>query len=419
MAITSTPMRWPSLWQNASELALLNGTCFNSLVVDNTAGLQSIVDGAKEKGIQVVSAASPAPNVKILAGDWPGVKLSRKEDKDVASSGPTGAPWVDSNGWKIRLAHALHAESEVWIDAKPPDKGLPVDSYVLAVADAATYGARWIVTLDDQLAAGIAARNQKALEIWQKLAEASRFFSSHKQWCDYTPEAVIGVVSDFSPKNEALTNEVLNLLGRTNEQYSILPKDKLAASELAGLKAVLYVDEDPPTPELRKQISTFVQAGGMLITGPIWGDVPTSAKVVLDHPRFAVRASGTGKIAMAKPGGLDDPFLVANDSVILVSHRHDLVRFWNGGALASYLTTAPDRKHALLQLLFYARELNGKTSLGGPDSATVRVAGRYAKATLQTLDQTSPRAVHMEPGKDHVEIHLPALLHYSAIELEG
>src|SRR5205823_3368227 len=99
--------------------------------------------------------------------------------------------------------------------------------------------------LDEQLAAAIQAKNADALATWRSIGSAAGFFATHKAWSNYAPEAVAGVISNFSGPNQFLTNELLNLLARNNEQYRIIPKTKAAASSLSGLKAVIYVDTDP------------------------------------------------------------------------------------------------------------------------------------------------------------------------------
>lgn len=147
-----------------------------------------------------------------------------------------------------------------------------------------------------------------------------------------------------------------------------------------------------------------------------------------DHPRYSFRALGEGKIVVAKPGEPPDPYLLANDTVALISHRFDLLRFWDAGAVNAYLSVSRDRKHALVQMLFYAQEMNGKVSLGGPDTATLRVAGRYRSAQLLTFSGTN-QLVTLQPSSDHdvgmviqqdaVELHLPRLSHYAAVELNA
>jgi hypothetical protein len=401
-------MRWPASWKDPSALALVKGTAINCLLLEPGAGLAPVAERAKQAGLTVVDGAHPPAGVTIVKGEWPGIQLSRGGG-DATDAGPTGVPWVDSNGWKIRLEAALHPGSGIWVDAPPKGPIILGPSYLLAIADSGAHGGRWILSLEDQLASSIAKANPKALETWKSLAGAAGFFAMHKGWADYLPQAVIGVVSDFTGQNEFFSLELLNLLARTNEQYRIMPKADIPEPSWTGLRAVIYADADPPGAALRKRILAFVEAGGMLITGPKWGP-PAGAPARGDEfPRYSLRVLGKGRVAVATSDP-DDPYVLANDSVVLVSHRYDLLRFWNGGAVGSYLTMAPDRKHAVAHLLFYASR--------GPDEASVRVAGRFRTGRLWTLDRTEPRPLPMERQADAVELHLPSVSHYAAAELE-
>jgi hypothetical protein len=351
--------------------------------------------------------------VTIVDGTWPGVEIAKA---GAVTAGPTGAPWVDSNGWTVRLAAALHPHSAIWVDAVPPKEPHPrPQSYVATVADTAARGGRWIISLDDQLASAIAAKEANALECWRSIIRATDFFTAHDAWLTYVPGAVIGVISDYSGDNEFLSHELLNLLDRTNEQYRIIPKAALPV-DLRGLKAVIYPDADPPAPELRKRILEFVESGGLLITGAQWGQVPGTPTQDTGHQRYAFRAYGKGRVALAK-ADFDDAYILANDSVLLVSHQHDLVRFWNGGSVGSFLTVAPDRRRVLVQMLFYSER--GNLQRGGMgDVVTVSVAGRFRSARIRTLDQADARPAEMELQKNTVEVHFPALAPYAAIELD-
>ncbi len=417
MKLKWNPMRWPKGWNDPSALALLKDTCINYLLVEEGAGLQSVAAQARANGIQVGTASAAPSGTTIVQGDWPGIKMSPSGSKDVVSAGPTGAPWVDSNGWKIRLESALRPELAIWVDATPKEPHLSPDSYVIGVADSAIYGARWIISLDDKLARGMESQNHGALETWKKLVQAAGFFAAHAEWVNYVPQAVVGVISDFSGSNEFLGQELLNLLARTNEQYRIIVKTQVSASSFADLRAVIYADGNPPAPDLRKQALTFVEGGGMLIAGPKWGPAPGAPAKYNDHPRYSSRTLGKGKVAIAT-SDMDDPYVVANDSVVLVSHRHDLLRFWNGGALSSFFTTSPDRKRSIAQMLFFAQELNGLVTLNGPDSLAVRVAGQYRTAKLWTPGALNSVPVTMQPDKGAVELHLPPISRYAAVELE-
>jgi hypothetical protein len=298
----------------------------------------------------------------------------------------------------------------VWVDAAPAAGAfITAGSYLIAVADSAAHGGRWIVSLDKPLADALAAGKSDALATWTKLAAAAGFFAAHKAWAEYVPMAVVGVVSDFAGDNEFFSQELLNLLARAGQHCRILPKDRVSDASLVGLRAVIYADAQPPAPALRKQVLAFVAAGGMLIAAPQWGELPGTPIQNGADPRYSLRALGKGRVAVALAGP-DDPYLWASESVVMVSHRYDLVRFWNSGAAGSFCTMAPDGRQAVVHLLFYANR--------GPDSATVRIAGRYRAARAYTADSPAATKVEWVPQTDAVEIHLPPVPQYVALELD-
>ena len=399
-------MRWPASWKSPSTLSLLKGTAINWLLVDKNADLGPVIEQAKQAGLNVGDAASIPGGVTVVSGEWPGVPIARGGGG--ASAGPTGVPWVDTNSWTIRLERARRPGIQVWVDAPPKSDRVFPASYPMAIADSAASGGRWVLSLDAALAAALADLKPEAINTWKSITGAAGFFARRSEWSGYVPEAVVGVISDFAGDNEFLGQELLNLIGRTNQQYAVLIKDKLAATSFRGLRAVIFADAQPPAPATRKQILDFVQAGGLLIAGPKWGP-PPGLPAKEDHPRYAARALGKGRIAIAK-AELDDPYVVANDSVLLISHRYELLRFWNGGAVGSYLAVSADRRRGVAHMIFYANR--------GPDHVSVRVAGRYRAARLWTLDRAESGAVEMEIQKGAVELHLPAVSSYAAAELE-
>ena len=404
MSAALTPLRWPRDWKNDSALALLDGTPIDCLVADPGALPDSVAALARRKGLTVVDPAAPPAGVFITQGEWPGVQAHQG---DATVAGPTGNPWVDSNGWRVRLESARHRGSRVWIDAQPKGQASP-DSYALAFADSAAYGGRWIISLHSRFAAELLQGKADALASWRKITAAARFFDDRGAWSAYTPRAVVGIVSDFAGDNEYIGTELLNLVARTNQQYRVLLKNELSPSSFANLRAVIYADGTAPDPAVKSSIMAFVEAGGLLITHPKWGTPPGDRANNQDNDRYVWRTSGKGRIALAK-SAFDDPWALAQESVLLISHRYDLLRFWNGGSVGSYFTMAPDRKQALVQVLFYADR--------GPDSAGVRVAGNYRSGKLWTLDGTNSR-ITMVAKKDAVEMDLPGTAQYAAAELE-
>jgi hypothetical protein len=405
MSAELTPLRWPGKWKDASALTLLNDTPVNCLVVDQGAVPESVAAQARQKGLTVVDPAAHPASVFITKGEWPGVQTHQG---DAIVAGPTGNPWVDSNGWKVRLESARHPGACVWVDAQPKGPVFP-DSYALVLADSAAYGGRWIISLDDRFAAEVAQGKADALASWKKITAAARFFDGRKAWSAYAPEAVVGIISDFAGDNEYMGGELLNLVARTNQQYRVLLKNKLSPASFANLRAVIYADVTAPGPAVMNNIMAFVQAGGLLITHPPWGIAPGMRASNQDNDRYVWRISGKGRIAFAK-SAFDDPWVIAQESVLLISHRYDLLRFWNGGSVGSYFSMAPDRKRALVQILFYADR--------GPEESGVRVAGNYRSGKLWTLDGRVSN-ITMVPQKDAVELHLPAVSPYVAAELEA
>jgi hypothetical protein len=122
-----------------------------------------------------------------------------------------------------------------------------------------------------------------------------------------------------------------------------------------------------------------------------------------------VRAIGKGRIALADDIPAD-PYSWAADAAVLVSHRYDLVRFWNSGAARSFYTMSPQRKQAVVHLLFFAER--------GPDSATVRVAGRFRAVRGSTVDAPRIEELAMQSQGDGVEVRLPQVSQYVALELD-
>ena len=402
MIADRTPMRWPPAWQSPGTLNLLKGTPFNCLL-DVTPG---IADAARHAGIEVLAKDAVPDGVTILEGVWPGIKMARFGASNAVTAGPTGDPWVNSNIWPVRLAQARNPGATVWVGQSAIPVGLASVSYATAIADAALTGGRWILSLDPALATAMLEGKPGALASWNRIVSAAGFFAAHRVWSDYRPEALVGIVSAFATSAE---QEVLNLIARSGQQYRVIVLENFTPSSLDRLRAVILPDKDEPLPSVREALTRFIDAGGLLIAGKTWEPTPRMIAKRETHPRFNLFTLGNGTLAIAK-GDLNDPYILASDAAILVSHRHDLLRFWNGGALSAYYSAAPDRKRAVVQILFYADRPT--------EDASLRIAGNYRSAMLSTFENPDPRPVHAEINEEAIEIHLPRVDTYAAVELE-
>jgi len=78
---------------------------------------------------------------------------------------------------------------------------------------------------------------------------------------------------------------------------------------------------------------------------------------------------------------------------------------------------APDRKGAAVQILFYAERGQTLQRGGRGDAITVGVAGAYRTARLWTFDKPAARDVEIVPQNDGMELHLPPVSEYAAVQL--
>jgi hypothetical protein len=398
-------------------LDLVKGTSIRWLVIDNQSreGLASVLPRAETQGLKVVDDKTPPAGVHIVKGQWPGANpLGRESDtspQPAISAGPTAEPWVDANGWLIRFWSQKNPGDSVWLDAIPA-KPVQPEAHVRAVADAAACGGRWIVSLDPSLAAGVHSRQDTAIQAWKKILGACDFFRSHDDWRQYLPIARMAVVSDFSGENEFLSQETLNMLTRNSQPCQIFEKDRLSDTDLKGTRAAICPDSVPPSPELRRKLSAYVDSGGCLIAQPKWGQAEGKLLPADASSRYAFYSLGKGQIAIAKQN-MDDAYQLAKDVPAVVSHRHDLLRVFNANAAIAYYTVPRRAGSGLLQVINYAGW--SRMEVSGP--MTVRIAERYRSARLRTIEEPEAKSVEISYKQGGSLVLLPTVPVYAAVEL--
>lgn len=343
---------------------------------------------------------------------WPGMRPLKVERGVDAVTGATSRPWIDSNVWYVRLARSLLAPMDVWLAFDPPGRGepLPADAYRQAIADSEIGGARWVVSLDASLRFGLMEDRAAARETWAAIGRSIAFFRRHQAWAKYAPVGQIGVVSDFAGANEFLSFEVLNLLARRSSLFRVLDKGRVSEAALAGLDAVLYVDEAAPGPEVVRTLDAFAEKGGTLITPPGWG-----ARGVPDgragHPRFRIFRHGRGRLAIAREEPAD-PDLLAEDAELLTSHRLDRVRAFNLGTGQLHYATSTDGRQGVLHVLAFPTPF-----ARGPMTVWFRQPWTAARSFTIDTEEAAPAGRTVTEGG--VEFHLPPVPVYCALEVSG
>lgn len=426
------PLSWPSAWKDPKSLDWITGSPINCLVFEtglpNSDPLRTearrrelaIVDWSKPEssGIAAGEAAKipwngELPIAAITDAVWPGIRMSSAARRDAVDARPTGAPWIDANGWLVQLARARAPEKTIWLVSKPQGNRQNIvseNAYQLAVADAAAGGARWLVSLDDQLVRDLAARNEAAIARWQKLVAALGFFEERRAWAGSQSRAVVAIISTFSGANEFLATEVLNLAARRNLLHSVLLTSQAASADLKPLKAILCVDAEAPAQALRRKLEAFVRAGGVLIA-PAWAGKLSAAGKPLSSPvaGYDVRQLGSGRVAVPN-APWEDPYLVAADAHLLISHREDPLVLFNGGSLIAWYTAAPGGAAELVELVRYTAQ-----SQGQPVSLGLRRG--YSSVKLTTLETPAGVEIRQTKVKAGVELALPPFGVFAALEL--
>jgi len=445
-------------WQDPASLAVVQGTPVNCLVVSwaadagqqealkpliekgKQAGLEfvGLIEGEANKPAAVAAAQSAGLAAVAMEGDapasagvpvipWNKAAQMRSSAKSpvvgvsdgvfpglpqgaTPQGGPTNLPWVDSNGAILLIARALAPDKTVWVGFDPPAKAA-AEAYQLAVADSASHGTRWVISLDDQMRADLAAKKQPAVDAWKKTIDTVTFFEQHKEIRTYQPHGLLAVVSNFSGPDFEPGQEAVNLLPRIRQPFQVIARSRAAAASFAGLQAIYYVDKEAPDAALRKKLLAFANGGGILLVQSNWPNPEGPPAKAEPYLLFSMRTVGKGRLGVCKEEKPDSYDTVA-DIQIIMSHGNDLLRLYNAPSSNFLYETSAQGKQAVIHLLNYSRRPGG-------DGALFYVKEPYKSARVVSPELASPAELKWDPQEaGGAELTLPRLSVYGAIELE-
>jgi hypothetical protein len=356
------------------------------------------------KASQVRSSAK-SPVVGVADGVFPGLPQGA-----TPQGGPTNLPWVDSNGAILLIARALAPDKTVWVGFDPaPGAKLAAEAYELAVADSASHGARWPISLDDGLRADLAAQKQPAADTWKKAIDTVNFFEQHKEFRTYQPNGLVAVISNFAEPDFDAVEEAINLMPRVRQPFRLIARQRAASASFAGLQAIYYMDKEAPDAALRKKLLAFVNDGGTLLVPSNWPNPQGPPAPAEAYLLFSMRTVGKGRLGVCKEEKPDAYDSVA-DIQNIVSHGKDLVRVYNAPSSNFLYETSAQGKQAVIQLLNYSRR-------GG--DALFYVKEPYKSARVVSPELASPAELQFAPQEaGGAELTVPRISVYGAIELE-
>jgi hypothetical protein len=289
-------------------------------------------------------------------------------------------------------------------------EGVAADGLLLALHEACAYGAHRPVSLPTEVAAGVAAGSAAAVDVWEKLLAAARWQEARRVENAWAPFARLLVISDFAGPNEYNASELLNLSARRGLAFRISEPAKFAASQLAWMRAVLYVDAQPMPAPVASALQAFAERGGLalLMKGPAQA-LRNLKPAGEPHPRFDLFQCGKGRVAVSRKEW-EDQYILAQDAHLLMSRRYDAVRLFNAGSLMAYHTTAPAGGLWLVHLINYTRT-------AAAHQVSLQTWEKVRRARFFSPGQAEQDLpVHRETGGS--ELYLPKIEIYAAVELE-
>jgi len=393
----------------AARAAGLSAVAMETIPTGN-AGIP-IIAWAKS-GEALWSANSPI--LGVADGIWPGVPQEK-----APTGGPTNLPWVDSNGALLGMARALAPNKDVWIFVEPPTKAkLTVANYLLTVADAEAYGGHWVISLDDQMRAGLAAGSAQTAADWKKITDAVAFFGQNKTVRTYERMGRLAVMSNFAEPDRAFGEDTLNMFPRLREPFRVISRTQALTASLDGLQGIFFVDQVVPEPKLREKLTAFVKGGGTLFVRSTWPN-PEGSPMELsseeDYLYFNIRQFGKGRLAVAKEEN-PDTYFTCMDVQNIMSHRGDPARLYNGASMNYFYQVSPRGRQGDIHVLNYSR-------LPGSANALIYLKAPYRAASFVSPEIASPVALKWSPltsayETGGAELSLPLISVYGAVRME-
>ena len=374
-----------------------------------------ILDGTEsvETEKSLAGLRSTYPKLRFLAlnanGKQPQMRgsLVIKRDSVLEVSSPTMQPWIDTNLALIRVEQRSRQQqvplySFAWND-EAQHRTLTADDYSLALAEAGSFHADFVLPMDDDLQRALSRQDSQAWALWNQV-RAFLKFSNDARVGSWEPAANVAVVVD----QPDFSDEVLNLLSRHNIPFQVFLAADLKTAELKGFDIVIvFAKADAESAE---RINRLATAGSIIVIVDAHGRYPwqsTPAVSVNQHTTSYVVGSGR-VLELAEP--VSDPETFAQDIRRLLGKNNSLLSLWNG------LTTiaVPYRNHdgamTLLEFMNYA---------GEPVRLQVQVKGSFANVRYETPEHGCCTSLAPVEHNGFTEFVIPELRITGRIHLDA
>lgn len=333
---------------------------------------------------------APPPLLATRQGLWPGVRV---EKDGHAVSLPTGAPWIETNTGFLRFVRAVLPEATpVWVAVRPPEgDALRGRNYVVALADAAMNGARWVLALDRGFAQGLFSGDARFAAEWAHLVKRLAFLESVRQYGLWRDRSSLALVQD--PETGALfSGGFIDMLAARHIAAEITPPARVAQTSKPATEVLLHVNPvAPDSPERRLQLD-LARRGITVYNAPLaWNPGrPKGDTITVDEKDVK---------------GLADAWREINN--MLGRRNFGLRVFGAPSMLSNYKISADGRTRAVHLLNFSDYPV---------ENISLHLTGAAKTARVLTPDGT--RAAQLYPAEEGVEIEIDRVEDFAIVIIE-
>jgi hypothetical protein len=342
------------------------------------------VKGTPRPGLlrQLRTALSPrGARVAVLddRGKWPHIRSNWvTKNRDVLQvTGRSAQPWIENNAALIRVGGGgqtgVRPSSDPGLTPSVPPtltyrwqpitlsdagEGPAVENYLVAIAEAGTFGADLVLPLHERFQSRLLSAEPRARAEWARIRSYLEFYAWPLR--GRAPAANIGVVT----AEPMLSFEVMNLLLRHNQPFTLVPPAELPKRGLEPFKLLVVLDD--PGPEAAKALRAFEAAGGKV---------------------------------RRVTGGVTDPNEFALEVRRMVGAEHRVLEIWNGITVMAAAYQAPDGQSLVLTAVNYAHQAL---------PVQIRVPGAYSTVQFESPEEPAALLPHTIRN-GYTEFVLPAL----------
>ena len=371
-------IRWPDL--QPSHIPLIKQVGIQAVIlphpdpVFDNAGIKTLPESELKTFPLTQLPTDPGPYAALATGRWPGIaRPPSMTGWNVEIASASREPWVDSNAYWIAYLRALYPQAIPVLAYEAneaaglgPERIVPFETLILALAEARVMGGNYILSLDAPFRKALLASDAKAVAAWKQLGVTAKWLTDNKALFGLEPQPILTALVEPG----RATAEIANLLFRRSGSPRLIAE--VPARLPAGTLALVTTSIKPPTAQAAARMLEHVTVGGIsLVTDDAapnaWWRSP-QLKVVKTQSDRVFYALGKGSI-VAYNRKIADPSEHAFDVIDVVGHARRAVRIWN--ANAAIAISSP----GLVNLLNYSGRVRGSDT-------QVRIQGVYKTATL-------------------------------------